>query len=508
PSPRLAVLRTLYDPADDGILDPGALVLYFPAPHSFTGEDVLELHIHGGPATITAVLAAVPQCAAHFECPECKEVGAGHAIRYAEPGEFTRLAFLNKRLSLPQIEALSATLSAQTEQQRRVAARGSRSALSDTYEAWRMKLLLARGELEAIIDFHESEDFDETPEQLAKNVAQMARGLLEEIKLHRANAVRGELLRSGISVAFLGAPNAGKSSLLNRVVGREAAIVSREAGTTRDIVDVNVDLAGWYVKFGDMAGLRGSNSSGHATSEKDEVGEVEQEGIRRAKERALQSDVVVVILAVELDPENGQPVLRIDPEVVATAHECATQGRAVLVAINKTDKLDSAEDDNFGPKIIAAWRKEVQASLGVEEGRIFAISCRSEAEPQTSPQNQPGGTTTPDPGHIQAFLHGLTSTFSSLTQPLVPNRDPANETYLSDMSIWQDSLGASERQRVLLEECMGHLEVFLAHTLQQQSFDVVVAAESLRAAADCLARVTGRGEGGDVEEVLGVVFEK
>lgn len=397
-----------------------------------------------------------------------------------------------------------------------------------------MQLLHARGELEALIDFSEDQHFDESPRALASNVAQKVTALLEQIRAHRENAVRGEMLRSGISVALLGAPNAGKSSLLNRIVGREAAIVSREAGTTRDVVEVGVDLAGWYVKFGDMAGLRSGNVAKAAFSDVNTVGEVENEGIRRAKERALRSDVVIVVLAIETQPEDGRPVLHIDPEVVETARKCLAQGRAVVVAINKIDKLPHLAEDGARAKIITAWESEVRAALQMEAGTIFPISCRSETEPQASPQTRPRGSVAADPGNIQALLRGLTDTFSALTQPLLPDCDPGTGAgvhhQMPDMSILQDSLGASERQRLLLEECMGHLETFLAQVvfgsempatamirLQSESdsprannedFDIVVAAESLRAAADCVAKITGRGEGGDVEEVLGVVFEK
>ena len=198
-----------------------------------------------------AVLAAIHQCAVSTEG---SVVSAVHSIRYAEPGEFTRRAFANNRMDLPQIESLGETLSASTEQQRQISVRGTTSSLAVRYEQWRMLLLAARGELEALIDFSEDQHFDESPAQLCASVAAQVQALRGQMEAHVANAVRGELLRNGISMALLGAPNAGKSSLLNRIVGRDAAIVSQEAGTTRDIVEVNVDLGGWLVRIGDMAG--------------------------------------------------------------------------------------------------------------------------------------------------------------------------------------------------------------------------------------------------------------
>ena len=235
---------------------------------------MLELHVHGGPAVVRAVLSAIPQCATHVESSAASAV---HSIRYAEPGEFTRRAFANNRMDLPQIESLGETLSASTERQRQISVRGTTSSLAVRYEQWRVLLLAARGELEALIDFSEDQHFDESPAQLCASVARQVQGLCTQIKAHVVNAVRGELLRNGISMALLGAPNAGKSSLLNCIVGREAAIVSQEAGTTRDIVEVSVDLGGWLVKIGDMAGLRRAGLVGP-----DIVGAVEQEGIKRA----------------------------------------------------------------------------------------------------------------------------------------------------------------------------------------------------------------------------------
>jgi tRNA modification GTPase len=483
PKPRYATLRKLYSPhlppSPSTLLDSGALVLYFPTPNTVTGEDVLELHVHGGPAIIRAVLAAIPQCARTGGADSMRVL---HSIRYAEPGEFTRRAFANNRMDLPQIESLGETLSASTEQQRQLSVRGTMSSLAVRYERWRMLLLEARGELEALIDFSEDQHFDESPAILCASVADQVRSLRVHMEAHVANAIRGELLRSGISVALLGAPNAGKSSLLNRIVGRDAAIVSQEAGTTRDVVEVGVDLGGWLVKIGDMAGLRRAGLVGPEA-----VGAVEQEGIKRAKQRAVESDVLIVVQ----DATTGM-----DPEVMETAKHCVDLGINVVVAINKIDQLDNIDtlQDN--------WAARMQTALGIQSDQVAFISCLASAS---------GAST--DPGHIQSFLAILLDTFKNMTAALVPDSDP-------DPGLWQESLGATERQRVLLSECLGHLETFLTavtpHALASEAspadpddeVDVVVAAESLRSAAGALARITGRGDGGDVEEVLGVVFEK
>lgn len=493
PTPRHAALRKLYSPnhppSTATLLDSGALVLYFPAPNTVTGEDVLELHVHGGPAIVRAVLAAIPQCTEADPDPDHRLHKAASTIRYAEPGEFTRRAFANNRMDLPQIESLGETLSAATEQQRMLSVRGTTSALAARYEHWRTLLLQARGELEALIDFSEDQHFDESPAALCASVARQVQGLATLMQAHVANAVRGELLRSGISVALLGAPNAGKSSLLNRIVGREAAIVSHEAGTTRDVVEVGVDLGGWLVKIGDMAGLRKAGLVGAEV-----VGAVEHEGIKRAKERALQSDVLIVV---------QDATVPVDPEVADITKRCVQLGINVVVAINKVDQLEK-------PQLLDEWKLKVHDALGVSTGRVFFVSCR---DAQSSASEI---VKSKDPGHIQSFLGGLLETFAEMTTALVPESDP-------DPSIWQESLGATERQRALLAECLLHLESFLnavqdpsqAQTNPEtesvheaESIDIVVAAESLRLAADALARITGRGEGGDVEEVLGVVFEK
>ncbi len=456
-------------------------MLYFPAPKTVTGEDVLELHVHGGPAVVRAVLAAIPQCGSN---PGLKSSAVRTSqIRYAEPGEFTRRAFANNRMDLPQIESLGETLSASTEQQRKLSVRGTTSSLAARYEHWRMLLLAARGELEALIDFSEDQHFDESPAQLCASIADQVKNLRVQMEAHIENAVRGELLRNGISVALLGAPNAGKSSLLNRIVGREAAIVSEEAGTTRDVVEVGIDLKGWLVKIGDMAGLRKNGFVGP-----DVVGAIEEEGIKRAKQRALASDVAIVV---------QDATTEMDPEVMDTAKQCIEHGVQIIVAVNKTDKLDTLAE------MQEIWTARITSTLSIPPDRISFISC-AETAPST-------------PGTIQPFLSTLITTFNEMTSVLIPDSAP-------DPSLWQESLGATERQRLLLSDCLSHLNDFLTSVQVQtpqinnatshtdhdgaDEIDIVIAAESLRSAADALSRITGRGESGDVEEVLGVVFEK
>ncbi|KAK5730395.1 mitochondrial splicing system protein [Elasticomyces elasticus] len=502
PKPRYATVRTLYDPnrgsaTPETVLDASALVLYFPAPRTATGEDLLELHVHGGPAVVKAVLATIPRCL-------ISSPGSGR-VRYAEPGEFTRRAFMNDRLDLTQVEALGDILSATTEQQRRLSVRGTGGGLAKRYEEWRQLLLYARGELEALIDFSEDQHFDESPSELCASVAAQVDVLRRTLDVHRRNAVRGELLRSGISLALLGAPNVGKSSLLNRIVGREAAIVSAEKGTTRDVVEVGIDLGGYLCRLGDTAGLRTDDviEEGRLGNA---IGDVEREGMRRAKMRAAESDVVIVVLSLE--DMDGPTSTHLDAEIVATAAELIRTKDNVLVVLNKTDKIPT-------PSLEDAVQQILRALPGLARDRIHPISCKA-AEIVAGDDMDAGG--------IQAFLAGLIAHFHDLTTALSLGSEDAQTTTGPDASIWQDSLGATERHRLLLEECVSYLDAFLAevHVSRPElaedpktsaseddgEADIVVAAEHLRGAADCLARITGRGEAGDVEEVLGVVFEK
>jgi tRNA modification GTPase len=477
-------VRTLYDPSQplsqDAILDANALVLYFPAPRTATGEDLLELHVHGGPATVKAVLQALSKC-----------TSSNGTIRYAEPGEFTRRAFLNDRLDLTQVEALGDTLSAATEQQRKLSLRGASGRLAKQYEAWRTQLLYARGELEALIDFSEDQHFDESPAVLASSVTAQITQLSALISTHISNAVRGELLRNGISIALLGAPNAGKSSLLNRIVGREAAIVSREAGTTRDVVEVGIDLGGYLCRVGDMAGLRTSRAGG---SQAAIIGLVEEEGIRRAKQRAVESDVVILVLPLK-DGGAGSVVVDLDAEVLATAEACAESGSHIIAVLNKIDLLPGGSNGDVQQAVKSILRRLPHLTAEF----VVPISCKPTSNDNAQSTNN---------SNISSLLAGLVKVFEDMTSPISSSADGS-----SDSSIWQESLGASERHRLLLEDCLEHLNAFLTQvtvggTKADEDLDVVLAAESLRSAAECLARITGRGEAGDVEEVLGVVFEK
>ncbi|RDL35261.1 Uncharacterized protein BP5553_07192 [Venustampulla echinocandica] len=468
PKHRYAGVRTLYDPSSTtlNILDTDALVIRFEAPKTVTGEDVMELHVHGGPATVKAVLSAIPRCK------------TSSPVRYAEPGEFTRRAFENNRLDLAQVEALSDTLSAETEQQRRAAVRGNSKVLGRTYEGWRQQLLAARGEMEALIDFSEDQHFDESPAELLSSISAQVNTMLQSIEHHESASHRGELLKRGIRISLLGPPNAGKSSLLNQIVGREASIVSQEAGTTRDIVEVSLDIRGYLCTFADTAGLR-TESTPHPGRKLEPVviGVIEREGIRRAKEKASESDLIIALASVEPLPHGKGWYIHYDAETINLA---SSASRAVLV-VNKCDRLskDKLMD------LLADFKSEVGAKA--DNTPLVTISCHDALEKS--------GVNEKDPGNIHYLMTQLVEVFKNMTG--LPME-------------MQDLLGVTERQRQLLSACSEHLDDFLEEGKERdgRECDIVVAAEHLRSAANCLARVTGRGDAGDVEEVLGVVFEK
>lgn len=272
PPPRHAHLCDLFDPETKESLDQG-LVLWFPGPKSFTGEDVAEFHIHGGRATVEGVLEALSRVP---------------GLRPAEPGEFTRRAFETGRMDLAQVEGLADLIESETAAQRKQALRQMEGGLSDLVGAWRKTLVGLMAQVAADIDFP---DEDDVPGGLTAKARPGIAALRAELGEQLAKGEKARRLRRGLEVAILGAPNAGKSSLLNALAGREAAIVSAQAGTTRDVVEVHMDLAGYPVTLADTAGLR-------ETAE-----EIESEGIRRALARAADADLRLVLFDAQLPPD-------------------------------------------------------------------------------------------------------------------------------------------------------------------------------------------------------------
>lgn len=287
PKPRQAAFRSI---SHNGELIDQGLVLWFPAPHSFTGEDVAELQLHGGRAVAQALSDAL----------------LALGLRPAEPGEFSRRAFMAGKLDLTQAEAIADLVEAETAAQRRQALRQMDGALYRLYEDWRDRLLRAQAHLEAEIDFSD----EDLPGGLNEAARERLIDMAGEMARHLIDGHRGELLRDGLHIAILGSPNVGKSSLLNLIAGREAAIVSSQAGTTRDVIEVHLDLGGYPVVLADTAGLREASE------------EIEEEGIRRARAKAEAADLKLVVLDASQPP---------DPAVLALVDD------QTLVLLNKSD---------------------------------------------------------------------------------------------------------------------------------------------------------------------------
>ena len=258
PAPRRARRVRLADPESGEDID-DAIALWFPAPASVTGEDVAEFQVHGSRAVISALIAVLGRM----------------GLRLAEPGEFTRRAFANGKFDLTQAEAIADLIAAETEAQRRQALRQLDGSLGAIYRGWSARLLRVLAHLEAAIDFPD----EDLPPAIEAEVAAETGSLAAEIDTHLADGRRGERLRDGIAIAILGPPNAGKSSLLNKLSRREAAITSPIAGTTRDVIEVAIDLVGYPVVLADTAGLRESADV------------IEQEGLRRALARAEAAEL-------------------------------------------------------------------------------------------------------------------------------------------------------------------------------------------------------------------------
>lgn len=290
PAPRAMALRPIRSMSGD-LLDRG-LVAVFPGPSSFTGEDCAELHLHGGRAVVAAV---------------CAELGLMPGLRPADAGEFSRRAFQNGKIDLTQAEALADLIDAETEAQRRFAIGNSSGRNAALYGQWRETLLTARAMIEAELDFP---DEDDVPGSVADQAWSPVARLVLQIDRHLKDYRRAEILREGYRVAIIGAPNAGKSSLLNALARRDVAIVSEEPGTTRDVIEVALDLDGIKVILTDTAGLR------------ENAGSIETQGMERAKTMAGLADLILlvqdgsdVVAFVEAALPASVPIIRVRSKI-------------------------------------------------------------------------------------------------------------------------------------------------------------------------------------------------
>ncbi len=314
PAPRKAVRARFIDPVNGELLDDG-LLLWFPAPRSFTGEDVAELHVHGGRAVVESILNAL---------------GGMDGLRLAEPGEFTRRAFAHDKMDLTQAEALADLVDAETRAQQKQALRQMGGALKELYDDWRLRLVQALAHLEAVIDFPD----EDLPPEIADKVWGEVATLESSIAAHLNDQGRGERIREGLMVAIIGPPNAGKSSLLNALAKRDAAIVSAIPGTTRDVIEVQMDLGGYAVTLADTAGLREAGDA------------IEVEGIRRAKRRAADADVKIVVFDGAHYPardESAAALIDADTLTVINKSDLVKQKEkdALFISVTSDDGMDA-----------------------------------------------------------------------------------------------------------------------------------------------------------------------
>lgn len=297
PSPRMAVLRVLKNVSHETI--DHALVLYFPAPHSFTGEDVVEFHTHGGRAVwqaMTEALSALPH------------------LRLAEPGEFTRRAFINNKMDLTAAEGIADLIHAETSAQHKQALRMVEGELEKQYEQYRHQLIHAMALVEAYIDFPD----EDIPDSIYAELHDEVLSLRDTLAMHLADNRRGERIRDGLYAVILGPPNAGKSTLMNYLAKRDVSIVSQTAGTTRDVIEVHLALAGYPLIIADTAGLRESTD------------DIENEGVRRALARAKHADLKMVVFdAADLPQPDSAAMRQIDDNT--------------LIVVNKIDAVMQLE---------------------------------------------------------------------------------------------------------------------------------------------------------------------
>ena len=500
PTTRRATVRPLRDPRTGDVIDVGALVLWFGGPRSFTGDDTVELHIHGGPAVVAATLGTL---------------GSLPGLSLAEPGEFTRRAWLAGKLDLTEVEGLSDLLAAETELQRRQAIFHAGGAARALYTEWRATLLRALGNVEAAIDFGEEED-DGRIHAGEGAVGGAVRDLLSAISAHLTDGRRGELVRSGVKVALVGPPNAGKSSLLNALAQRDAAIVSAQPGTTRDVVDVSLELAGCAVVLSDTAGLRShaADCDGVGVGDARALDAVEQTGIARAYERAAEAALKLVVLDVSaLEAEaragggNGAAVAAAGAGRGAAygADALALVDDRTIIVLNKADLLRgvahgealSAGDARARLARSGVLTAPLAAALGGERGAAPRAVCITSCGEQTRASALESGAGT------EALVGELERRVSTLVSE--GGADGAGHAVIT-----------RARHRQHLEECAEALHLYVGEIRETgegrgadggvgvgHDIRLDLAAEELRRATRALGRITGDVA---VEELLDFIF--
>jgi len=451
PNMRYAAVRNLYDPRDGSTLDQ-AIVIMFQQPHSFTGDDVVEIHCHGSRAVIQGILDALADIA-----------------RPAERGEFTQRAFEHGKLNLLQIEALADLIISDTSFQKKQALHHLiQDKLSLLYNQWRTDLTKALAHAEAIIDFGDDEDLSssaaaETNSQKAQqsvwgNVQMNISSLKHAMRKHIQDNQRGEIIREGVKVAIIGPPNAGKSSLLNILAKRDAAIVSPIAGTTRDVVEVIMDLGGVRCIVSDTAGIRDTTED-----------IIEQEGIRRARVAAMDAHVCVVV--VDATDNAGATVGSTLVDNIATSilsDDSIKIRPMTLLVFNKIDLITAKNNNNNS------------VGLGIDHLVVEGVTSRF------------GVSCTTGIG-VDEFLNALTSVVVKRVSSSTLSEEDGDEA---------ETVITRARHRYHVQEAIEALNRFELQS-QQGLIAVDLASEELRLAASELGRVVGAV---DVEDVLDVLF--
>ncbi|XP_049837088.1 tRNA modification GTPase GTPBP3, mitochondrial isoform X1 [Schistocerca gregaria] len=428
PKPRLATLRKIWDPVTKEMLDRG-LVIWFPGPRSFTGEDSCELQVHGGPAVVAAIFNALSKIP---------------GFRPAEAGEFTKRAFHAGKLDLTEVEGLADLIHAETEAQRRQAIRQAEGALAKLYGEWRKNLLHNLAHVEAHIDFDESEDIGGDVFHAAELSLHQLRDSIQE---HLSDNRRGEILRSGVHTAIVGAPNAGKSSLLNIICRRQAAIVSPVAGTTRDVLELTIDIGGYPMILADTAGLR-----------QEVADEIEKEGVSRAQNKAASADFLLLVVDTPSIMNNS----KIQDIRSTICHHFASLGLAADVCDSK---------NMVSPNCIVTLNKidvlsDLESLRAVEQqySNVVLMSCKTEEG-------------------VPELLSKLTHKLSSMCGSTITNANPAL---------------TQARHRHHLVACVDCLDRFF-----QCTGDTVLAAHQLRKALRHIGHITGHVSS---EQILDVIF--
>ncbi|CAF1241152.1 unnamed protein product [Rotaria sordida] len=407
--PKRLYLKKIYHDKTNDLIDQ-CMTVWFKGPKSFTGEDVVEFHIHGSKAVASAIFLVLSSFTNY---------------RLAEPGEFSKRAYLNGCLDLTEAEGLIDLINAQTEQQRKQSLYQMQGSLKELYERWRIDLVKSLAHAEAYIDFHEDQHIEN---DILTDVINKVKVTYDSISLHLQDHRRGEILRDGCRIAILGAPNAGKSSLLNILTQKPTAIVSPIAGTTRDVIESTIDLGGYPIVLCDTAGLRITNDP------------IENEGVSRAFDRANACDLLIIVIDISTLSINENLTEQIDKHLsdLFTIKSSSFNSITKLIVLNKIDLVN----------------ENIQLKFNQLNVNVIPVSCISSV-------------------NIQEFLSKLTKyiaekcTEPSFTTPYLTN----------------------ERHRIYLTQTVEDLSMFL--TLINSNNDLVLAVEYLRLATRSLGTITG-----------------